>query len=287
MIEPQAVLKALPEDQHAKYQDLFDEYRTEVRDRVYCPKKDCGVFISTYKIKKQQHIVNSMEHSHTMSELASVSEKHKRHDSAGPTPNIYKVDCHKCNTNICLTCKKAAHDGTPCTMEDDAIIATIVKFGYKRCPRCGFGTRRMWGCNHMQCVCGAHWCWNCQRNFSVCDNLGGCEEEEEEDTDPSDDGEDEDEIIEDSQALRAEANSDDDSKMTDVEDGQEQAGNSVAGASTLPLMEEAVQPRRNVNLDRGSHAYWESEGLDFGDEPDGQDNEESWGCTVSATRFAL
>lgn len=287
MIEPQAVLKALSEDQHTQYQDLFDEYRTEVKDRVYCPNKDCGVFISAYKIKQQQHMVNSMENSLPIPEVDGATDKHKRHDSAGPTPNIHKADCHKCNTNICLVCKKASHDGTPCMIEDDSIIATIRKFGYKRCPRCGFGTRRMWGCNHMQCVCGAHWCWNCERNFAVCDNIGGCEEEEEEDRDPSDDEGDEEVIMEDSQPLRAEANSDDDSNMAEVENCQEEASVDVAGPPAVTVVEAVPEPRHDVNLDRGSHAFWEREDLDFGEEPDGYDNEENWGCTVSASETLI
>ncbi|PVI05523.1 hypothetical protein DM02DRAFT_668177 [Periconia macrospinosa] len=31
----------------------------------------------------------------------------------------------------------------------------------KKCPRCGVLTEKNGGCDHMACVCGAHWCWEC------------------------------------------------------------------------------------------------------------------------------
>ncbi len=49
----------------------------------------------------------------------------------------------------------------------------------------------MFGCPHMQCLCGAHWCYYCQRSIDQCD--GGCDEGEPED----DEGEYESEVDED------------------------------------------------------------------------------------------
>jgi hypothetical protein len=47
--------------------------------------------------------------------------------------------------------------------------ATILKaFHYKLCPKCGTGIMRMYGCNHVRCSCGSHWCWNCQRPINAC-----------------------------------------------------------------------------------------------------------------------
>ena len=284
MFNPRVVLKALPEAQQQRYKDLFDEYRTEIKERYYCPNRGCGAFISPYKIAKQrQGTRTSMERSLTVSELGDAN--HKRHDSGLTTPNIHQVDCDKCNTTVCLTCKQEAHAGKPCHFEDDPIIAQIQKFGYKRCPRCGFGTRRMFGCNHMQCVCGAHWCWSCERNFAVCDAIGGCGEDDEEDEDPSDIDEDmsdpaadEDEILEDSADLRAEAPVV--ASAANTEEVQPLTANDAN--TTQPQPPEPVRERRrSINLDRGSHAYWEGEGLDFGAEPESYEGEESWGCTVS------
>lgn len=29
------------------------------------------------------------------------------------------------------------------------------------CPGCGVATEKMYGCDHMECVCGMHWCFGC------------------------------------------------------------------------------------------------------------------------------
>ena len=33
-------------------------------------------------------------------------------------------------------------------------------------PQCGQGVEKNEGCDHITCLCGAHWCWGCQRPFS-------------------------------------------------------------------------------------------------------------------------
>jgi hypothetical protein len=31
----------------------------------------------------------------------------------------------------------------------------------KECPACGVATEKTGGCDHISCVCGKHWCFNC------------------------------------------------------------------------------------------------------------------------------
>lgn len=31
----------------------------------------------------------------------------------------------------------------------------------RQCPGCGMGTVKSYGCDHMSCPCGTHWCWRC------------------------------------------------------------------------------------------------------------------------------
>jgi hypothetical protein len=177
-MDPRLILKHLDDDGDQKrYKELFHEYRTEVKDRVYCPNVQCGILITQYTIKRQR-----------LDCLINDESKAKKHDSGMPADD-HITNCPQCSTMICLTCKKDAHNGSPCQLDEDPAIAQLRKFGYKRCPRCGYGTRRMWGCSHMKCVCGAHWCWSCERNFAVCDALGGCDDYEEEDEDPETDDE--------------------------------------------------------------------------------------------------
>ncbi|KEQ64725.1 uncharacterized protein M437DRAFT_10425, partial [Aureobasidium melanogenum CBS 110374] len=82
--------------------------------------------------------------------------------------------CPDCHIGICPSCKQVAHFGQPCdTAAQDHELAMLETYGYKKCPRCGHGVKRMYGCRHMQCRCGAHWCWGCLRAFDECD--GGCD----------------------------------------------------------------------------------------------------------------
>lgn len=106
--------------------------------------------------------------------------------------------CPKCFMGICAECKQVAHPLKPCdTTSRDHEAAMIATFGYKQCPKCGHAVKRMFGCRHMQCQCGAHWCWSCQKPIDECEvsGCGGDEESDFEDEDgydsPIDDDEDE------------------------------------------------------------------------------------------------
>ncbi|KJX97393.1 hypothetical protein TI39_contig498g00013 [Zymoseptoria brevis] len=37
-------------------------------------------------------------------------------------------------------------------------MATVSEFGCKKCPCCGNGVKKMFGCPHVQCHCGTHLC---------------------------------------------------------------------------------------------------------------------------------
>ena len=118
--------------------------------------------------------------------------------------------CPDCHIAICTDCKQVEHSGAPCdTSQLDYEVAMLEQFGYvshyqslclernlltppqKRCPSCKAAVKKMFGCYHMQCRCGAHWCYNCQRSKDQCD--GGCGEDDEYDSDEDED-EDEEEV---------------------------------------------------------------------------------------------
>lgn len=95
--------------------------------------------------------------------------------------------CPTCSIGICFECRQVAHPGRPCdTTQKDYEMAMMKQYGYKQCPVCKTAVKRMFGCSHMQCLCGAHWCWRCQRNIDDCP--GDCGEDG--DSDGSDYGED-------------------------------------------------------------------------------------------------
>jgi len=49
--------------------------------------------------------------------------------------------------------------------------------GTKKCPSCTIDVEKNGGCNHITCICGAHWCWSCGKEFSsntIYDHMAGC-----------------------------------------------------------------------------------------------------------------
>ncbi len=131
------------------YRLRYDESKTV--DPVYCPVPTCSTFIPPRMVK---------------------------HRSSS-------VKCPTCGTPVCTKCKQLAT--TPHVCSKDAALTSIVEtFHYKLCPKCGTGVMKMFGCPHVRCHCGAHWCWDCQRPMASCNRrpcpdlrqFGGEEENE-------------------------------------------------------------------------------------------------------------
>ena len=53
----------------------------------------------------------------------------------------------------------------------------------------------MYGCDHIRCHCGAHWCWSCQRSTDIC-FTNPCQAQLDDGADPDPDTDDEDDVIE-------------------------------------------------------------------------------------------
>jgi hypothetical protein len=194
LIPLHAGIKYLSKDEAARYRVAFEEWSTEGKDRLYCPKLQCSAFIP----------LKSMGQARRAAAAAAARKDSKKRDSkdvAVPEPRPVVVDCPECSTATCLVCKNFAHPAEACSFEakDATLVAQLRKWGYKQCPRCRHGVRKMYGCSHMMCLCGEHFCWNCERNYMQCDNEGDCvgDEEEEEDVGSLDDGLDLDEEEED------------------------------------------------------------------------------------------
>jgi hypothetical protein len=116
----------------------------------------------------------------------------------------------------------------------------------------------------------------------VCDTLGGCEDDDEEDSDPSDDEDEEDEEDEESKDEPGPSTCGPEPVVitdSDPPNGESSSGESGPSESARVTHTE-TRRRRSINLDRGSHGYWEGQGHDFGDEP-GTVESENWGCPVS------
>lgn len=121
----------LPPAELAMYKSKYDESSTQ--NPFYCPVPTCSVFIPP--------------------RILEITRG--------------KVTCYLCATDSCFKCRQIANEDHECPTSDTK--AEILKsFNYKLCPKCGTGLMRMFGCAHVRCQCGAHWCWDCQRPINAC-----------------------------------------------------------------------------------------------------------------------
>jgi hypothetical protein len=85
-----------------------------------------------------------------------------------------RVNCPKCGTAVCTQCRSTSHVGDcPPSDLDPEVEAALNRFKWKRCPKCRTGIKKVFGCSHVECRCGAHFCFECLLPMSKCD--GSCE----------------------------------------------------------------------------------------------------------------
>jgi hypothetical protein len=245
----------LTKQEAAEFRQKYEEWSTP--NPLYCPVPTCSTFISNRLLKQKRD---------------------RRVDSLVGPPTAPNVSCPECDTDICTSCRQLAHADSVCaqlTFGVDKEMAALLKdWGYKRCPKCGQGVRRMYGCNHMECLCGAHWCWVCQRARDECDFE--CFDSDDEDYNSGV----EDEGLDDPQPVE--------SRNTDAAPTQ----GVPQEAATQTETERPRSPQRTQvrNLDAGSRGHWENSNYDFGDEPTEEVQDRAWDCVhhfeTSKTSFA-
>jgi hypothetical protein len=73
------------------------------------------------------------------------------------------VKCYKIKKHVEKICAQEPPkvDNFVCEDCDDSVIATMST----PCPSCNAPTIKSSGCNHIECVCGAHWCYECGDEF--------------------------------------------------------------------------------------------------------------------------
>lgn len=268
----------------------YDEWGTP--NPFYCPVARCSAFIPNYLLPSKR----------------GNGKGKQRVDSGVGTPTMSMVSCPKCEANICTTCRNLAHEDGICNPLqfhgiDKATADLIERWGYKKCPRCGNGVKKMFGCSHMECRCGAHFCWGCMKSRGQCD--GGCGEGSEDDGwsyyepdfesefDRDEEKERELELLEPGLAhllteltetpappepnlahvfphLAPASQTGDDSKTPSTEP--------VEPTTSSEEAKEEAPPPRFRNLDGGANVYWEDQGLDFGEEPSDDMKDHIWDC---------
>lgn len=159
------------------YKEKFEEWTTA--DRIYCPVPSCSAFIPPRLY---------------IQPMASPTSVHSRPqamngESSTQTPRLTTtkrqcVGCPKCHMVICTTCRGSSHIGAcPETDLDSGLSETLTRLKIKRCPKCRAGIRKMFGCSHVNCLCGAHFCFGCLAPFSQCGGDCGLDPDDEEDVD--------------------------------------------------------------------------------------------------------
>ena len=168
----------------------------------------------------------------------------------------------------------------------------LEQFHYKRCPLCKHAVKKMYGCSHMQCICGAHWCYYCQKPINECD--GGCAERGEEDSEDDEEVIDEGDEDEDEDGDDEDLEEDDDplpeSMITVVGEHSPHNADSPQAVTPAdvdktpaPIVAPPAPARVHgiVNLDAGGARRWAGAHMDFGNEPEEDGVDQIWSCPHS------
>jgi len=88
------------------------------------------------------------------------------HGVASAEADAVLRQCGLCLMHTCTQCLGLAHPGQVCSMvflrEAGRTPATVLSEAkMQTCPGCAVPSVKAEGCNHMTCLCGAHWCWLC------------------------------------------------------------------------------------------------------------------------------
>ncbi|KAI4851362.1 hypothetical protein E4T44_02180 [Aureobasidium sp. EXF-8845] len=82
-----------------------------------------------------------------------------------------KAFCPSCWKDTCVTCKAPAHIGDcPADLDLAPLLELAKEMRWQRCHNCLRVVQRLDGCNHMDCVCGASFCYICGRSMDGGDN---------------------------------------------------------------------------------------------------------------------
>jgi hypothetical protein len=241
----------LDAEEVALFRSKYEEWCTT--NPTYCPIPVCSAFIPDRLVP---------QHARTKSK--------QRIDSGIGTPKSTSFPCPTCEADICCDCRQQAHPGIMCNIHEfglDAETAELLKaWGYKKCPKCGHGVKRMYGCHHMECRCGANFCWLCLAPVHECD--GQCGDNDSAHENHSDDESDEE--------FPDGERSDEETEATTQEDS--------TADRDITAPRPTLHPR---NLDGGGHRHWEDAGLDFGDEPQGGGEEAMWDCDHTFVKYTI
>ena len=90
--------------------------------------------------------------------------------------------CPLCESEYCLKCKTDWHENETCEQYklkkdvnklDSLFNEFVVGSNFKKCPYCKRWVEKNEGCNHIACLCGNHFCYNCgeKMNEQIYDHI--------------------------------------------------------------------------------------------------------------------
>jgi len=257
----------LSAEEAAEFRAKYEEWSTP--KPFYCPVARCSAFIPN----------------RLLPQVRTNSKGKQRVDSGVGTPTSPTVSCPNCKVDICTKCRSLAHTGGTCLpLEwgiDKDTAELLERWGYKRCPKCSHGVKRMFGCNHMECRCGAHFCWVCLQDKDECD--GGCYEDSDNGDEDYENDEHSDRENDDGESHQEEANNPNTTapEANSIPHIQQPSTQSIPTTeqSTNPSQPALKSPLQARNLDGGSARYWEQQDLNFGDEPTDDVQDRAWSCS--------
>ncbi|CAN9250266.1 unnamed protein product [Alternaria alternata] len=131
-IQPHHAKPHLTREEFAEFRSKYEEWLTP--NPFYCPIPTCSAFIPERLLPEEV-----------------TKRKGRRTDSGIGTPTSKSIACPTCETGICPDCRQVAHPNSLCNISEfgiDAETTELLKsWGYKKCPKCGHGLKRMFGCN--------------------------------------------------------------------------------------------------------------------------------------------
>ncbi|KAI6003030.1 hypothetical protein EDD15DRAFT_2157678 [Pisolithus albus] len=105
-------------------------------------------------------------------------------------PNEPMALCPECRETICIPCNVLWHHELTCaefqdlpederSPEDQSVLLLAKAKNWRRCPACSRLVELMYGCNHITCHCGTHFCHRCgalwDRIASRCTRKPSCD----------------------------------------------------------------------------------------------------------------
>jgi len=100
-----------------------------------------------------------------------------------------RATCPLCKMVVCVPCKTQWHNDLTCeeyqalppdvrSPEDRLLIQLAKEKKWRRCKDCGRIIELAYGCNHMTCPCGTHFCFKCGAAWDTkvykCSRGAGC-----------------------------------------------------------------------------------------------------------------